>query len=373
MSDFDIRKIAGVSFEEIFGNSAEGISYDRVEAFLDRVVQFASEQAQLAPNQLVRVVSNGKICWITQEMAAQFLEKSDTEEVKKDIERALKGDVKFIRQELEILLALAMYTLDQFKKNQSVSAEELEKLEPSLQRRQREINEGISNTTESETLLAEKRKRNPLLEQYEQMMGDFLNSKARGNMTQASDFARQLNNNKKKYLLLTRAIEPDVKTIYYHRLNLQKTKKRILTTQGQLCATRQDTLQMELNQLESKLQNVQDSVDTAEGIALDAAAVEINKYELYDLESAKKELEAKSTELSALEKESSAIKKQEQEVQSVIDHIAENVLQEPDLKADIDNVIKTTQAQAPKIAKPTQRADQPTVSRGSGMHIHRDR
>lgn len=370
MSNFDFQSIAGVSFDQIFGNGADGTSFERVEAFLDKVVQVASEQAKQNPNQLVRVVSHGKVTWMTQDQALTFLKVNDTEQMKKDIERAIRGDLKVIRQELEILIAIAMYTLDHYKTNQILDEQEIKKLEPSIQRRRRELQDGVSATAQSETLLMEKRKRAPVLNEYENCMAEFLTCKARGNMQHAAELAKWLEINKKKYVLLSRSIEPDVHTIYYHRLNLQKTKKRIINTQNELCISRQGALKLELDHIQTQLHSVQRLTINAEEDGMEMAVGDLKELSKTDatinVKEVQKMLVDKTNELTALENESRILDKQSKEVQSVINHIAEDILNEPDLKADVGQAIKATA----KPAIETNKSEAPAPKKiGSGMHI----
>lgn len=374
MSNFDFEAIAGVSFDQIFGSDGENTSFERVEAFLDKVVAVASEQAQQTPNQLVRVVSNGKVTWMTQEQALDFIKINDTQQMKKDIERALRGELKVIRQELEILIAIAMYTLDHYKTNETLDEKEIQALEPSINRRRRELNDGVSETAASETLLAEKRKRAPVLQEYETNMADFLSSKARGDMQRAAELAKWLEMNKKKYVLLSRSIEPDVRTIYYHRLNLQKTKKRIINTQNELCTSRQDALKVELQTIQTQLNEVHQATVSSESDGMENAVGDLKELSrtdsTIDMGEAQKMLLEKTNELTALENESKVLEKQSNEVQGVINVIAEDVLKEPGLKDDVSNALKATAK--PKIETTKATAPPPKKTSG-GMHVGKAR
>ncbi|MBZ0255345.1 hypothetical protein K8I31_04755 [bacterium] len=311
---------------------------DRVEVFLDKVMAAISDRVSINPNQLVRVMHKGKVVWMTQEQAVNYLDQGESGSLVNDVQMALKADLKIIRQELEILLALATYTVKKYKEQEAISSEEIARIEPSLGRRQYEISDGVTQTAQSEALLQEKRRRNPMLDEYEDMMGQFLNEKAKGNMDEALRLARVLAERKKKYILLSRAIEPDIRTIQYHRLNLQKTKKRILNTQNDICSTRIDALQIELNDLQTSINQVKSNTADAEERGMDSASAEISKLRIYDIEETKKEIEQKATELSTLEKESSILERQEQEVDAVISHIAENILGEVDAKVDMEGI-----------------------------------
>ncbi len=359
----------GVDFAYLFSGEGE-ISLERVEAFLDRVIKMASDQAKISPHQLVRVIHNGKVTWMTQKQALEFLQKSKDIEMQSEVQRALKGELKFIRQELEILLAIANFTLRQYKKNQALNQKEIERIEPSLQRRQRELNEGVTSSIESETIVKEKRRKNPLLDQYESMMGEFLEEKNQGNLARAAQLAKELAAKKRQYILLTRSIEPDIQTIYYHRLNLQKTKKRILNSQNDLCASRKDRLQVELHELKNNFKEVQAVIQEAEKSGLDSAAKQIEKDQYYDLSQTKNQIQECEGELNALEKEQTIIEQQEKNVESVIQHISENVLQETDTQLNIDEMKKHTPKPPQKQTPASQEAAEEKRKSG-GMHFKR--
>ncbi len=364
MAEFDFSEMAGVSFSDLFGSEDGEISMARVEKFLDQVVDFASDNAKTSPNELVRVVHDGRVMWMSQEQASDYLAQSSKADVRRDVERALKGELGFIRRELEILLAVAMYTFKKCVEAQTISKKAAERIEPGLKRRSQEVSDGISETSESEMVVEDKRKRNPLLGEYERLMGEFLNEKSKGNMEQATALAKELNEKKKNYVLLTRSIEPDVRTIYYHRLNLQKSKKRILTTQNELCSSRKDTLQLELNELQHNMKKVQSQIQNAEEEGQDTAFMALQKEQLY----AEEKLSEKSSEMGALNEESSIIEKQERDVDSVIQTISENVLGETDAKVDVQAAMKKDTM---KMKKPVKKTAAPVKKKGSGMHARR--
>ena len=345
MDNMDSSKIAGISFTDIFGEDSSSISMEKVDAFFRKAIDYTASANKISPNQLVRVVHGKKVMWMTQQQASLYL-KDDGEsgEMQKDVEKAIRGNLKYIRQELEILLALALYSFSHYKQLNSISPKDIDRIGPSLQRRQSEINEGISQTIEGEAILDSKRRKNPLLGEYEEMMGAFINAKNKGDQASAMQLARQLAEKKKYYLLLARGIEPDIRTIYYHRLNLQKTKKRILSTQGELCSSRLDTLRLEITEIRQNLNSIKDQIRAAEESGQDSAALTIQKLKNYDLSDTEKVLNEKSVEMLAMKTESKIIEKQEAEVDSVIQNIQENVLGETDTKINVTELTKAAAA-----------------------------
>jgi hypothetical protein len=373
MSEFDVKKCAGISFEDLCGSSNGSLSMERVEAFLNKIVDIASQQANVNPTALVRVVHNGRVTWMTQEQASEYLQETGSKSnLRKDIEAALKGDLKNVRQELEILLALGHYTLEKFKENEAIPPDEIKRIEPGLQRRQYEIQEGVNQTSESEAIVNDKRRRNPVIEEFEELMGQLLKVKATGNMEAATEIAKVLALKKKNYILITRSIEPDVKTIYYHRLSLQKTKKRLLHTQNELCSTRQDSLVLELNDLKSSINLVQAQTQEAEFAGQGIAAATIDRKDLYDeekVQEVKQVITERETELETLKHESAVIDNQVASVDAVIETISEQVLGETDSKMNVQAQLKRESMKArPKQATSNNPA---TKKKSMGMHRHR--
>lgn len=373
MSEFDTNQVTGISFQHLFGDSVGELSMERVEAFLSKVVEIASEQARVDPNALVRVVHDNRITWMTQEQASEFLKStSESATLRQDIEAALKGKLIHIRQELEILLALARYTLDKFKTHELIPAEQIQRLEPSLQRRASEIKDGVSQTAESESLVEEKRRRNPIIGQFEEMMGRFLQAKSKGNLQEAAHLAKSLEASKKHYVLFTRSLEPDIRTIYYHRLNLQKTKKRLLQTQNQLCYTRKDSLVLELNELKKNILSVKQQTQQAELDGQGSAETAIRRQDLFDLSQMKQDLSNKVCEYETLKKESEILERQESSVDAVIQTISESVLGETDAKIDVQAKLKQEQMKsaAKPATKPASKSpDAAEKKKSLGMHV----
>jgi len=373
MSELDTNQVTGISFQHLFGDSVGELSMERVEAFLSKVVEIASEQARVDPNALVRVVHDNRITWMTQEQASEFLKStSESATLRQDIEAALKGKLIHIRQELEILLALARYTLDKFKTHELIPAEQIQRLEPSLQRRASEIKDGVSQTAESESLVEEKRRRNPIIGQFEEMMGRFLQAKSKGNLQEAAHLAKSLEASKKHYVLFTRSLEPDIRTIYYHRLNLQKTKKRLLQTQNQLCYTRKDSLVLELNELKKNILSVKQQTQQAELDGQGSAETAIRRQDLFDLSQMKQDLSNKVCEYETLKKESEILERQESSVDAVIQTISESVLGETDAKIDVQAKLKQEQMKsaAKPATKPASKSpDAAEKKKSLGMHV----
>ncbi|MBN2327793.1 MAG: hypothetical protein JXR73_11625 [Candidatus Omnitrophica bacterium] len=336
MSDSNIQCSAYASLRELFGSNGDGVSMERVEAVFSKMIRIASEQAQTHPHSLVRVVHGSRVAWMTQQQAADYLKESgENAQLREDVEKALKGELKHIRRELELLLVIAQYTFEQFRNNRQISLEAVQRIEPGLQRRQSEISQGVSQAAESEAIVENARRRNPVITEFEAMMAEFLQEKSKGNMQRAGEIAKALSEKKKLYVLATRAIEPDVRTIYYHRLNLQKTKKRLLHTQNEMCSSRQNSLIIELKDLKQRLSSVSNQMNEAETAGQDNAADLLNRRDSLD-EGIKRQMSHKVCELASLKKESEILDRQESQVDSVISVISEQMDGEAGVKINLE-------------------------------------
>lgn len=350
MAGNGFQSLSSVKFEDIqeLFDTDSAISMEQVEQFLDKAVQHASQKAKVQPNQLVKIIYDDKVTWITQSQAREYLSRSENPDLQKQVRRALTDELRVIQQELEILHTIASYSFNQFKRRQAISKKDVERIEPSLKRREREITDGLSETANCESLISTKRRNAPILDEYESMMGEFINEKNKGNESKAVTLAKQLAKMKSKYLLYARSIEPDVQSLYHYRLNLQKTKRRLINTQNQICYSRKDFLGFEMEELYRSIQEVQGSIAELKELGLDTLSHKDNEEEIQNMAEAQRKLESKKSEMSALDTESKILEKQEKEVTQVINHISENVLQESESKVNMDSVKRHSQTSIPK-------------------------
>lgn len=371
MAPIELRKLAGIPFSEIFGNE-ETVSIGKVEAFLDRLAGVAAEEARTSPNRLIKIVHGSQVIWMTQLQAAEFMEEDLNSRLQDDVEKALKGDLKFVRQELEILYAVLVYAFKQYKEQNEIAEKDISRIEPTLNRRKMEIQSAVSQTAEYEARITEKRRKNPLLNEYEELMGQFLNEKNKENSQNLVDLARKLMEYKKKYLLLARSLEPDVKAAYFQRLNLQKTKKKLLSAQSELCSCRSDVIEFEIKELQESLHDIHHTLERAQAESEQSVSLSMGRDSLFDIEGTKNRIMDKSNELSAVEMEKAAIQKQEAAVDMVIEHISTNILQETDEKVQIKQ--QNRPAIIPLSAPASDPSKESKKTKVSGMHFgHRSK
>ncbi|MFB3789188.1 MAG: hypothetical protein ACE15F_22745 [bacterium] len=318
----------GIDFSELFDSEESSISMDRIQTLLDKVMELASAQAKAAPHELVRVIHGGRITWMTRQQAAEFLKQTINTDTREAVDQALHGKLVHIRRELEILLAIARYTLGQYKKQQALHPEDVQRIEPGLKHRERELSEGLAQAGECEILLEQKRRARPLLGQYEDMAAELLEAQAQGNWQRAKELAGELARKKKQYLLASRAIEPETQALNFHRLDLQKTKKKLLGAQSEICSSRRNALQSELGQLQRDLLTLQEQAQHGRLQEMDAAGDGLHCRPQADLNEVRNQLAQRQSQLAALQQEGEVLQFQERQMDSLIQSISEQVGQE---------------------------------------------
>lgn len=318
----------GIDFSELFDSEEGSISMDRIQTLLDKVMELASEQAKTAPHELVRVIHGGRITWMTRQQAAEFLKQTINPDMREAVDQALRGKLVHIRRELEILLAIARYTLGQYKKQQALPPEDVQRIEPGLKHRERELREGLAQTVECETLLEQKRRARPLLGQYEDMAAELLEAQAMGNWQRAKDLAGELARKKKQYLLASRAIEPETQALNFHRLGLQKTKKKLIGAQSEICSSRRNALQSELGQLQRDLLTLQGPAQHGRLQETEPTGAYLNRQRIAGLNEVRNQIAQRQSQLAALQQEGEVLQFQERQMDSLIQSISEQVGQE---------------------------------------------
>lgn len=318
----------GIDFSELFDPEAGSLSLDRIQTLLDKVLELASEQAKAAPRELVRVIHGGRITWMTRRQAAEFLKQTINTDTREAVNQALRGKLVHIRRELEILLAIARCTLSQYKQQQALYPEDVQRIEPGLKNRERELREGLAQAGECESLLEQKRKARPLLAQYEEMAAELLEAQAQGNWQRAKVLAGELADKKKQYLLASRALEPEIQALYFQRLGLQKTKKKLIGAQTEICSSRCHALQNELGQLQRDLLALQEQAQGGRRREPAPPEPPPGRPPIDGLDEVQHLISQRQNQLAALQQEGEVLQFQERQMDSLIQTISEQVSKE---------------------------------------------
>ena len=343
-------------FESVFGEDKESdLSLDRLEVSWEEARPVEAERKGVDPNQLIRFVYDGKVHWITHEEAITFLQIADDQNkrqnaIKREIKRALRGEKQALADELSVMLAVSTSTVGRYKEEGSISASDIQMdLKPALQRRSQEVETLIDCLEETEQTIAQKRKQAPIFDEYEKMLGEMMNLSRGGKKAEAAELARKLHVKKREYVITSRAIEPDVYTSYYYRLELQKTKRRILTLQRQLSQQRAKALEKETGELEEELtqrkaeREAQDAL-VARGVTLSEEETEQYARNVEEIDKIQEKIVGKEMERESLEKETEVLQTQIENADKVITYITEEVLTKSGVEDAVDERVRMMNA-----------------------------
>ncbi|MFH1738811.1 MAG: hypothetical protein ABIH23_07365 [bacterium] len=217
-----------------------------------------ARKEKIPADDLVKVHHNGRIVWLTANEVQDILEEQHDEDkrnasLKNNVEKSLYGSSRALAEEMRVLLYLAIQTLSQRVKEGTVSDKEAEWFTNSLRRRFEEVESNIEGLIEAEEELTARKKAEPVFATYEKKMAEMLRLKKEGRLNEAASLAKQLERDKKHYLLLSRALEPLTYVAFHHRLDLQKDKSRVLVVQRRLCEMRDALLRQALQEMRESL------------------------------------------------------------------------------------------------------------------------
>lgn len=359
--------VTSISFSDIFGGSNGELSLEKLEGLLDRLLEEESAKQNTDPNQLIRIVHEGEVIWVTSAQAKEFLNEATSEgeeaKLRMNVERALKGDRRILQQELLLILAFATSTFERYRTDERLSKETIERIEPALSRREQEIGTTFRQLEQVEAKIESYRNRYPILGEYEKRMGELLNAQQKGDIATARNIAVDLAKGKKEYVLMTRALQPDINEAYFHRLQSQKIKKKILNTQQGLVSGRGTNLRIEIADLQQQMK----------GIKAEAGLGNVDPLSARNqLIQARDSIQDRVKELETIVQESKVIAMKEAETDAVISHIAANVLGDTELSVDVEKQVQRVENK--RTMTKTHSPSPTRQSKGTGMatsHRHR--
>lgn len=314
----DIQAESSITFESVFGNSSDDIPLAQIENFLDKVVQDHFQNSKSDPNELIRIVDQGKVFWMTAEQAAQYIHSMDEEHqksFKKKLNETLRGDSVVLSQEIKILLLLAFGTLKQYRQEHRIPIQEIQRIELVLNRLGRTAYTTLDQLRQVELHIKDTRKKNPVVDEFEAKMALFLTFQKQGEKEKAALLAKDLVNLKKRYLIVSKVLSNDKNLSQTFRLEAQRNKKSILSNQKYLSAQREGVLQDEQKNLRNSMQNVQIIIDKESGD-------ERQKYEYLLKESVEKHSKNEQ-ELNRVQREKVMLEKKEKETDAMIHKMEE--------------------------------------------------
>ncbi len=315
------KESISISFDDIFGSAPEEITPEKFNQFLEGVIENSIQKINHSPNELVRIVDNGQINWVTAAEAEEILQdkqQTDNESLREKLQNALRGDSNFLEKEIRILFMLAYGSMQKYQQNNLIPRAEIQRAEPQFLRLGRQISFQLSELRDVETRITEVRHKNPIIDQFEQKMGRLLTHQKAGEHNKATELAVELTSMKKKYLFLSRGLLSETNTAYRIRREIQQLKISVLSWQRYLFSQREGVLETE----------IQNQRKSAENLKFLLSKETDDKKEVYhqELKESEEIIQKKTQELMAVQKGQAVLIVQENETESIV-HEMDQTLQ----------------------------------------------
>ncbi len=298
-----------VTFDDLFGNDPDNLRLERLDAILEKVVFETFRKERINPDELIRVVDQGKVIWMTAEEADKIL-KQEPQDLQENIQQALRGDFKMIAQELQILFLLSQHTLKSYAEQSLIPANEIQRSQPQLLRLGRQIVTLLDQLRESEHYIRKTRKENPILCQFEERMAAFLKAQREGAQDEAMVLAQELAKIKARYVRISQGLVQVTHQSQKLRLDIQHHKKSLLSLQKYLMAQREGVLQ-------DNIRDMRKTIESLQG-ALKRTQEEKRKQYQDALQEREAIVHQNNKELQAVQKEFSILEKKENETEQLI-------------------------------------------------------
>ncbi len=293
-----------VSFDDILGSNPEEITLDRLENFFNQIIRSSSQKSNLS--QFVRVVEADRIYWMTAEEADTFLRHSAQQTHPDPIQQVLRSDYHILGKEIKVFLLLISDAVKQYRADRSIPEVELNRIEPIIIRYGRQIRYQLKQCHQIQERINETRNRNPILNEFEQKMGDLLANQKKGNHEAAASIAHELAGMKHRYVRLSQLLKSDLNDAKKLRIEIHRLKKNIISTHRYLAAQREGVL-------ESEIQNLQENVASLTVLLQRSEKQQKNGFVLA-LQEKSQQLDRKERERKAIQKEQQILKMKEEEI-----------------------------------------------------------
>lgn len=315
---------ASISFESVFGTTPDDIPLAQVENFLDKVVQEHFQKTKSDPNELIRIVDRGKVLWMTAQQAENYISQMDEDHRKtaeKKLNETLRGDSQVLSQEIKILLLMAFGTLKRFNQEKLIPHQEIQRIERVLNRLGRTVYTTLDELRQVEQHMRDTRRKNPVADEFERKMAQFLTWQKQGENEKAAILAKDLVTLKKKYVIVSKVLSNAKNQSQTHRLEAQRQKKSILSNHKYLSAQREGVLQDEQKDLQTNINNVRAIIEKEQG-------KDRQKYE--DLLKANEDKKSQNEqELSVVQREKTILEKKEKQTDELIHQMETELSVEP--------------------------------------------
>jgi hypothetical protein len=339
--------VGKISLRDLFDDQNKKLSSERLEGFLENIVDLSLEGHDARPELLVKFIYDGELIILTQEQADRLLKDPSYQggylnELRHAVERALKGDVACIRQELIVLVMMARMTLEQFKKESNIDKLEVLRQYPILERTEKEVDKILSDIEDMSRRIEKARSLHPIISEYESKVGQMVNKQMDADLSTARQIAWELQMKKKHYLFCCRSMESDIKGIQFRRLDLQKIKRRLISIHNYLLAQKVNELNIEVDTLKKKIKEQIASGQSIESISNTISSSDPNQENLKELEAMIKVLEEREQQVQSIKVQTNVFQKDESMTTLVINDIESTVCKNSNMVDPTDQIENLT-------------------------------
>ncbi len=379
--DIRLRDLGAITIDDVF--NGDDIDLDKLTAKLDDLIELDCEKKDAKPTDMIRIVHNGQVMWLSQEQARVYLDghtDPDSEEamIQRDIKRALKGNTRLLRQEMQTLIAMSLSSLQSYLEGEQVDAKQAQKTEQQLRRKWQDTSQQIVGMTAAEDHMKELRQKNPQLDAFEALLGEFLNARQTGDTEKVERLQYELSNLQRTYLIMARVLDPDTKALQQHRLDLQKSKKFILNLEKDLAAERRDILKMEVKKMQKHLRALKTEIASDEGpsdelkmtshLDIEEARATGDIEQIKDVGAVEQMLEEAKAEIDVAHMKYRVSKAQEKRADKVIDYFETEIVGKDSTDSRVSDQVNRQQVKEKTSKAPPLKLDSSGQSRMVNRH-----
>ncbi|RJP23041.1 MAG: hypothetical protein C4527_20875 [Candidatus Omnitrophota bacterium] len=352
--------LSGKSFKDLILLKDGKLDLSRFDALMRGVLEESIKSSNVPPHQLVRVIRDGRVIWMTVEQARNMVDYhrhhsiADTSAtVANAIEMAINGDINYLEDEMLILMCLAE---SGNSKNDDVMAK--------FTRRKQEVFRLVNEIRDSESELQRRKRETNIVSDFEEKMGLMLQARHKGQEQRAIQLAQELRVDKKKYLLFARSLGPDIQKIRQLRGELVRTKEKVLGHIMEGVGAEANSLSLSIDSLKQNMDQLEKAFNqSAESMKVDNKYVEALKQKMAGVQKA---IEKKTERIEAIEQEKAALQQEIEKTKLVADK-----LDTVNVEDGINDQLKKFQDSAPKIKK--EPGLQALVGKQSASRMHIER
>ncbi len=254
--EIQLRPVESFAMDDIY--SGEGVDMGALQQKLDHLLDVDDEVKESKPTRMVRAYVNGQAVWLTIEQANLYLalqshKNIEIQALQMAIRRAMKGNVRLLRQEMLVILAIAFSGINKYIKAAHTDPQKARDAEKELRDAWEGVKELIVEITSAEDRLKNRRDNNPQIEAFENLFGEFLNARQKKNLADVERLRRELVELRDSYLVFTEMMKADMLALQQSREQLQRLVQDIFAIQRVLAVEHPDVFQVDVVDVQNQL------------------------------------------------------------------------------------------------------------------------